>query len=97
MTRARSIEADPRIAAFLAVALMLISCAYVVFSVGPYIERMDYVADKCKALKECSDEQVVSIQRHKLIYQLLGYGTIAIEGIIAFLIIYKTRSLLAKK
>jgi len=44
-------------------------------------------------LKECSDDQVDSIIRHKRIYQILGYGTIAIETIIAILILYKTRKL----
>ena len=92
MTQAKSIEADPRIAAFLAVSLMVISCGYVYYSVGPYIERMDYVANKCKVLKECSTKQVDSIIRHKRIYQILGYGTIAIETIIAILILYRTRN-----
>jgi len=93
MTQAKSIEADPRIAAFLAISLMLISCGYVYYSVGPYIERMDYVANRCKVLKECSDRQVDSIISHKRIYQMLGYGTIAIETFIAILILYKTRRL----
>jgi len=94
MTQAKSIEADPRIAAFLAISLMLISCGYVFYSVEPYIERMDYVAIKCRMLKECSDQQVKSIQSHKRIYQILGYGTIAIETIIAILILYRTRNLM---
>jgi hypothetical protein len=94
MTQAKSIEADPRIAAFLAIALMVISCGYVYYSVGPYIERMDYVANKCRVLKECSNKQVDSIIRHKRIYQILGYGTIGIETIIAVLILYKTRNLM---
>ena len=94
MTQAKSIEADPRIAAFLAISLMVISCGYVFYSVGPYIQRMDYVANKCRTLKECSNEQVDSILRHKRIYQILGYGTIAIETIIAILILYRTRNLM---
>lgn len=94
MTQAKSIEADPRIAAFLAISLMVISCGYVYYSVGPYIERMDYVANKCRVQKECSNKQVDSIIRHKRIYQILGYGTIAIETIIAILILYKTRNLM---
>lgn len=94
MTQSKSIEADPRIAAILAIALMLISCGYVYFSVGPYLERMDYVAHKCEVLKECSDKQQHSINRHKHIYMMLGYGTVLVESIIAFLIIYKTRKMM---
>jgi hypothetical protein len=94
MTQSKSIEADPRVAAVLAIALMLISCGYVYFSVGPYLERMDYVAHKCEVLKECSDKQQHSINRHKHIYMMLGYGTVLVESIIAFLIIYKTRKMM---
>lgn len=94
MTQSKSIEADPRIAALLAISLMAISCGYVYYSVGPYIERMNYVANRCRVLKECSDTQVDSIIRHKRIYQMLGYGTILIETIIAILILYKTRKLM---
>lgn len=91
MTQSKSIEADPRVAAFLAISLMVISCAYVFYSVGPYLNRMEHVAKKCRVLKECSDEQVASIISHKRIYQTIGYGTIIIEILIAGLILYKTR------
>ena len=94
MTVAKSIEADPRIAAFLSLSLMGISCAYVYSSVGPYWQRMNHIQKACKDLKECSDEQEESIQRHKNIYVALGFGTIAIELIVAILILYKTYRLL---
>lgn len=94
MTIAKSLEADPRVAAFLAISLMTISCAYVFYSMGPYIQRMDHLQAQCKALKECSDEQTESIRRHKVIYKWLGYGTIGVEIIIALLIVFKTRRLL---
>lgn len=94
MTVAKSIEADPRIAAFLSLSLMGISCAYVYFSVGPYWSRMNHIQQMCVDLKECSDAQAASIRQHKNIYISLGFGTIFIEVVVAILILYKTYSLL---
>lgn len=94
MTVSKSIEADPRIAAFLSLSLMTISCAYVYYSVGPYWRRMNHIQNTCKELKECSDEQVESIKNHKNIYVALGFGTIAIEVVVATLILYKTYQML---
>jgi len=96
MTAVKSLEANPRFAAFLAVSLILISCAYVFFSIHPYMERMNHVQAQCKNLNECSDEQYDSIQRHKILYMMIGYGTIIIELAIAGLIVYKTRKFLFK-
>ena len=94
MTVAKSIEADPRIAAFLSLSLMGISCAYVYFSVGPYWQRMNHIQQTCIDLKECSDLQAESIEKHKNVYVSLGFGTILIEVVVAILILYKTYSLL---
>lgn len=93
MTVSKSLEADPRVAAFLAISLMVISCAYVYYSIGPYWERMSHIQKVCKDLKECSDEQVESIRRHKNIYASLGIATIAIEVVVAVLILFKTFNL----
>ena len=93
MTVSKSIEADPRIAAFLALSLMTISCAYVYFSVGPYWQRMDHIQKTCVDLQECSDDQAESIRQHKMVYIALGFGTIAIELVVAGLILYKTYQL----
>lgn len=94
MTAVKSLEADPRVAAFLAIMLMVISCAYVFYSIGPYFKRMNHVMNECQMMKACSDEQVKSIRTHKYIYMGLGLLTIGIEAVISILIIYKTRKLL---
>lgn len=94
MMSSKPLEADPKIAAFLAISLILVSCAYIYFSIGPYWQRMNNIEKMCKEFDECSDKQLKTITKHKLIYIFLGYGTIIIEALIAVLIIYKSRQLI---
>jgi hypothetical protein len=94
MMSSKPLEADPKIAAFLAISLIVISCAYIYFSIGPYWKRMNNIEKMCREFDECSDAQLASISKHKRIYIFLGYGTILIEALIAALIVYKSRQLI---
>ena len=96
MTVTDTFGTDPRISAFLAIALMTISCAYVYFSLGPFWRRMNYIENICKKAKVCSGAHLGSIQKHKLIYTVLGYATIFIDFLVVLVILNRTRKLMAK-
>ena len=70
-----------------AIGLIIVSTAYMLYAFIPYSKRMNYTISKCTKLKECSQEQVDELLFLKNSYLALGIGTSAIKFIIVYLII----------
>jgi len=86
MSRVKTINTSPRLAAIIAICIILTSSGFMLFAMGPYMFRMNHVIEKCKSKKACSKLQVGHLKQLKMIYVSLGIGSIIIQGLIVFLI-----------
>ena len=87
MARSGSLKVHPSLAIFISISLILISTAYMVYSLIPYSKRMTFLANTCKKSQECSDEQYEHIKSITNVYLLLGGLTSVIQIIVTYLII----------
>jgi hypothetical protein len=87
MARKGSLKVYPSLAKFIAIGLILISTLYMIFSLGPYYNRMKYLAKACDRVKKCDSEQVEHINTITNIYLLFGGITAIIQLLITYLII----------
>jgi hypothetical protein len=87
MARSGSIKIHPYLAIFISISLILISTAYMIYSLIPYSKRMTFLANTCKKSKECSDEQYKHITSITNVYLFLGGLTSVIQLIVTYLII----------
>lgn len=87
MSRVHSLKVNPFLAKIVAIGLIIVSTAYMLYAFIPYSKRMNYTISKCTKLKECSQEQVDELLFLKNSYLALGIGTSAIQFIIVYLII----------
>jgi len=87
MARSGSLKVHPSLASFISIFLILISTAYMIYSLIPYSKRMTFLANTCKKAKECSDEQYEHIKSITNVYLFLGGLTSAIQLIVTYLII----------
>ena len=89
MSRVNSIKASPKLAAFVAASLVIISTLYMLYSLAPYIDRMNHVIRKCKRNKICSNNHLNIIISERNSYVILGILTSIIQIIITWLIVSK--------
>ena len=89
MSRVNSIKASPKLSAFIAASLVIISSLYMLYSLAPYIDRMNHVIRKCKKNKYCSINHLNIIISERNSYVILGILTSIIQLIITWLIIKK--------
>lgn len=87
MARKGSVKVHPYLAKMISIGLILVSTFYMVFSLIPYYRRMQNLANKCKKMKKCPDEQIEHISNLKNTYLWFGSLTCVIQIIITYLII----------
>lgn len=87
MSRVHSLKVNPFLAKIVAIGLILISTAYMLYAFIPYTKRMNFTIAKCIKLKECSQDQVDELNFLKNSYLVLGIFTSLIQFIIVYLII----------
>ena len=87
ISRVHSLKVNPFLAKIVAIGLIIVSTAYMLYAFIPYSKRMNFTISKCTKLKECSQEQVDELLFLKNSYLALGIGTSAIQFIIVYLII----------
>jgi hypothetical protein len=87
MARKGSVKVHPYLAKMISIGLILVSTFYMVFSLLPYYHRMKNLANKCKKMKKCPDEQIEHIDNLKNTYLGFGSLTCIIQLIITYLII----------
>ena len=87
MSRVHSLKVNPLLAKIVAIGLIIVSTAYMLYAFVPYTKRMNYIISNCTKLKECSQEQVDELLFLKNSYLVLGICTSAIQFIIVYLII----------
>jgi len=86
MTRKDSIKADKRLAAVIAISLLVVSVVYVVVAVIPYKMRLDRAVEECLVARGCNKEMADTIQNTARMNLATGVVTIAVELIICYLI-----------
>ncbi len=87
MANLKTIKASPRMAAIIAISLVVISGMYMIYSVGPYTLRMNNVIRICEEDDNCSDKQVNHLRIIKNSYIGLGILTSLVQLVIIYLII----------
>ena len=87
MARSGSLKVHPYLAIFISISLILISTTYMIYSLIPYSKRMTFLANTCKKMKECSDEQYEHIKSITNVYLFLGGLTSVIQIFVTYLII----------
>lgn len=87
MARTGSLKIHPYLAIFISISLILISTAYMIYSLIPYSKRMTFLANTCKKMKECSDEQYEHIKSITNVYLFLGGLTSVIQIFVTYLIV----------
>jgi len=89
VVQVRSIKMDPRISAFIAISLMLVSVGYNIIALPPYIARMNY------AIKHVTvPHQKEGIYRLMLIYSGLIITTTIIQLVICYFILREVKKFL---
>ena len=89
VVQVRSIKMDPRISAFIAISLMLVSVGYNIIALPPYIARMNY------AIKHVAEpHQKDGIFRLMLIYSGLNIATTIIQLVICYFILREVKKFL---
>ena len=86
MANLKTIKASPRMAAIIAISLVVISGMYMIYSVGPYTLRMNNVIRACEEDDKCSDKQVKHLRIIKNSYIGLGILTSLVQLVIIYLI-----------
>ena len=89
MSQVKSIRASPAVAAAVAVALVIVSTLYMVYSLGPYIGRMHHVIKICKLDPKCNKDELKRFIIVKNSYIGLGLTTSIIQLVITWLILKK--------
>lgn len=89
MSQVKSIRASPAVAAAVAVALVIVSTLYMVYSLGPYIGRMHHVIKICKLDPKCNKDELKRLIIVKNSYIGLGLTTSIIQLVITWLILKK--------
>jgi|TARA_B110000967_G_scaffold209838_1_gene268010 hypothetical protein len=87
MARKSAIKFDPFLSKAIAIGLILMSTFYMIYSLLPYYERMNYLASKCYKLKHCPDIQIEHINKIKNTYIISGGIMCIIQLFITYLII----------
>ena len=54
MARSGSLKVHPSLAIFISISLILISTAYMIYSLIPYSKRMTFLANTCKKSQKCN-------------------------------------------
>jgi hypothetical protein len=87
MARKGSVKVHPYLAKMISIGLIVVSTFYMIFSLIPYYNRMQYLASKCSKMEKCRDEQVEHINILKNTYLWFGSLTCIIQIIVTYLII----------
>jgi len=89
MTRKDSIKADKRLAAVIAISLLVVSVVYVVVAVIPYKMRLDRAVEECLVARGCNKEMADTIRNTARMNLATGMVTVLVEMVICYLI-FKT-------
>ena len=89
LNHVQSIKADKRIAAIVAVSLLVCGIMYAVISLKNYVPRVNDVILSCKKDKNCPDAEVERMHITKTVNVAMTSITILVELIVAYLI-FKT-------
>ena len=87
MSRVNSLKVNPYLAKFVSISLIVISTFYLTYALIPYTQRMDFVEDECKRLKECHQSQIDNIRFVKNSYLSFGIAAIAIQILIVYIVV----------
>ena len=89
MTRKDSIKADKRLAAAIAISLLVVSVVYVLIAVIPYKTRLDRAVQECLVARGCNKEMADTIRNTARMNLATGMVTVLVEMVICYLI-FKT-------
>ena len=90
MSQVKSIKATPIMSSSIAAALVIVSALYMIYSLGPYIGRMNHVIKICKLDPKCNKNELKRLIIVKNSYITLGIVTSIIQLIITWLIVKKS-------
>jgi hypothetical protein len=86
MSRVKSLKVKPYLAKTVAVGLILISTAYMVYALVPYTKRMNNTIYRCGKMHNCPDNQITELKILKWSYLTLGVITLIFQLIIVYLV-----------
>ena len=86
MSQIKSLKSSRSIAAAISIALVVISCLYMIYSIGPYSERINHVINICKKDSLCNKEDLSKLVIVKKCYVGLCIMTSIIQIYIVWLI-----------
>ena len=85
MSRVNSLKVNPYLAKF--ISLIILSTLYLAYALIPYTQRMNFVEEECRKMKECNQDQIDNIRFVKNSYISFGISAIIIQVLIVYIVV----------